>query len=302
MANFWKVSATVLFVVALAQPCRAEPKIRLAVLQFSSVGGGHDVGEAAEGWFVDSLVGTKKFQVMERTQLNAVMKELHFQQSGDVSAATAAKVGKLAGVQVVVFGNIHLAVKKQELHTSGLLPGLFVRLPSGGGSKTTFEGNVTARAVGVQTGEILFSKTETVSESTFHADIMGTGGGTEWDETVVRKIFQSAVDTITQELVAKVEGVREDLGSAASGEGKIVALKEGLVFLNLGKLDGVSPGDRYEIVRAEIISDPDTKEVLGRDETAVGTVVVEKLSGDHLCTAKILTGRGFVKGDIAKRK
>lgn len=302
MANSWKALAVAVVLLSLALPCRAEQKLRIAVLKFSSVGGGHDVSEAAEGWLVDSLVGTGKFQVLERAQLDAVLKELRFQQTGEVSAATAAKAGKQAGVQVVVFGNVHFAAKKQELHTSGFIPGLPVRLPSGRGSKTTFEGNLTARAVSVQSGQIVFSKTETVSDSTFHGEILGTGGGTDWDDTVVRKVFQAAVDTITQELVAKVEGVRDDLGSAALGEGKIVALKEGLVFLNLGKLDGVAPGDRYDIVRTEEIADPDTKEVLGRDETPVGSVVVEKVSGDHLCTAKIVTGRGFAKGDVAKKK
>ena len=303
--GFLKCIAGVLLLLLFAIPCRAEQKIRIAVLQFSTAGSslmsGH-LGEATEGWFVDSLVSTKKFQVMERAQMNALLKELRFQNSSEVSAATAVKAGKLAGVQVVVFGNVQFAQKKQELHTSGWLPGAPVRLPSGGGSKKTSEGNLTARAVNVQTGEILFSKTETLTESNFKISIMGTGGGTDWDETVFRKIYQPAVDKITQEMVANLESIREGLGSAASGEGKVVSLKGSTIFINLGSLDGVKPGDEYEVFRAEIITDPDTREVLGRDEQLVGKVVLEKLSGDHLSTARILSGSNFAKGDIVKKK
>jgi len=310
MTGLWKFFSMVLLLLMFAIPCQAGQKIRIAVLQFSTAGSSHSsrLGEATEGWFVDSLVRTRKFQVLERAQMNSLLRELQFQNSREVSAATAVKAGKLAGVQVVVFGNVQFAQKRQELHTSGWLPGvpglpgLPGRLPSGGGSKRTSEGNLTVRAVNVQSGEILFSKSETLTDSNFKISIMGTGGGTDWDETVFRKIYQPAVDKITDEMVTDIEAMREGLGSAASGEGKVVVVKEGVVYINLGKLDGVKPGDQYEVFRGENITDPDTNEVLGRDEQLMGKIVLQKLSGDHLSTAKILSGRGFAIGDIVKKK
>ncbi|MBI5016565.1 MAG: hypothetical protein HZB55_13880 [Deltaproteobacteria bacterium] len=281
-------------------------KPRVAVLEFTETGAGGwsgNVGRAAETWFVDSLVNTQKFKVLERQQLQALLAEQHFQMGGEVSPATAVQVGKVAGVQVIVFGNVNFAQKEQELHTSGVM-GLIKNVPHiwGSGSMRTSEGNLTARAVSVQTGEILFSKGETVSTSNFNLDILGTGGGTEWDETVARKVFQPAVEKLTAEMVAKIEGMKESLGEAATGgEGKVVALKDGIVLINLGRLDGVKGGDKFEVVRAEVIRDPDTNEVLGRDETPVGSIVVHKISGDHLSAAKILSGDDFSKGDVVKR-
>lgn len=297
--------AVVLLLLSGALPCSAEQKLRVAVLQFSAVGSGNvsgQLGKATEGWFVDSLVDTRKFKVMERAQMDALLQEHRFQKSADVSAATAVKAGKLAGVQVVVFGNVQFAQKNQQLHTSGRIPGLPVRLPGGSGSKKTSEGNLTVRAVDVQSGEILFSKTETLSESNFRFDIMGTGAGTDWDETVFRKIYQPAVDRITQEMVAKIETLRDGVGSAASSEGKIVSLKKDVVFINLGKLDGVKPGDEYEVYQAEVIIDPDSSEVLGRDEKLLGTVTLVRLAGDHLSATRVLSGSDFAIGNIVKKK
>jgi curli biogenesis system outer membrane secretion channel CsgG len=296
-----------LLVLGLAEGGRAgDAKPRIAVLEFTETDAGHwsgHVGKAAEDWFVDSLVNTQRFTVLERKQLDAILAEKNFDASGHVSQTTAAKVGKMAGVQVVVFGTIHFAQSKQEVHSrSGLGP--FNRIPIwGSGSKKTSEGTLTARAVSVQSGEVLFSKSETVSSSSFDIDVMGTGAGTDWDDTVARKLFQPAVEKLTDEMVAKIEGIKGGLGdSATGGEGKVVSVKTGMVYVNLGKGDGIKVGDAFEVFRAEIIRDPDTKEELGRDERPLGVISVDRIGGDHLAICRIDSGSGFAVGDVAKRR
>ncbi len=57
---------------------QAEPKLRVAVLEFTEKDAGRwsgHVGKAAEDWFVDSLVNVQKFHVMERQQLQNVLAE-----------------------------------------------------------------------------------------------------------------------------------------------------------------------------------------------------------------------------------
>jgi curli biogenesis system outer membrane secretion channel CsgG len=297
--------ASALVCLSFAGMARAEPKVRLAVLELTEkdAGGwsGH-VGRAAEDWFVDSLVNTRKFSVVERQQLNSILAEHAFQLSGSVDQATAVKAGRMAGVQFVVFGNIDFAQKEQGVHSGGLGSLLGKALPWGSGSRKVSEGNLTARAVNIRTGEIVFSKSETVTASNFNISIMGTGGGTAWDETVVRKTFQPAVERITSEMVAKLGTLTESLGDSATGvEGKVVLLKDGLVFVNLGKLDGVKPGDKYQVVRAEIIRDPDSNQELGRDEKVLGELTVEKVAGEHLCAGRP-SAAGFEKGDLVRRK
>lgn len=282
----------------------AEKKIRIAVIGFEEKSAGHmsgRVGKAAEDWFTNALVNTKKFSVMEREKLQSILKEQSFQMSGAVDQLSAVKAGKMLGVQLVVFGNIDFSQKEDEVKSSGLTLG-GVRLPWGGGSKKTSEGNLTTRLVNVQSGEIVHSGSETVSDSSFNVSIMGTGGGSKWDKTKTKKVFKPAVKKLVKQMVAKVDDIGDSLGSAATGsQGKVVRIKGGKVYVNLGKIDGVKAGDSFGIYRGEEIVDPDTGQVLGRDETEIATIKIDKVMGDHLAAGKV-SGKGKPeKGDVVKK-
>lgn len=278
---------------------------RISVLEFTEKSSGNwsgHVGRASEDWFVDALVNTNKFTVLERQQLENILRESQFQMSGVVSAATAAQIGKMAGVQFMIFGNIDFAQKDQEVHSGGVSSLLGGRLPWGSAGKKSSEGNLTARVVNVQTGEIVFSKSETVSTSNFKIDIMGTGAGTDWDETVARKVFQPAVEKIVKEMTEQLSTMTESAGGEQQAkECKVVSVKDGKIYLNFGKAEGVKVGDRFAVVRVEIVRDPTNGAELGRDETEVGTVVVDKIGGDHLSIGHAEKGDGFAQDDVARK-
>jgi len=296
-----------LFLLVAPQWCHAESKIRIAVLEFTEKNVGQwkgNVGKATEVWFVDELVNAEKFQVLERQQLVALLEEKGFQMSGDVDTRTAARAGRMAGVQVVVFGNVELAVKEQGGQNIGKIPaiGRFKGFDGFGATKKTLEGTLTGRAVNVETGEILFSKSQTVSESSVNVSVSESRSGTTWDETVVRKVFQPAVKTLVAEMVARMDTMKQILGVAAAGEGKIVQIKGDVLLVSLGALDEVQAGDRLSVVCAVVVKDPDTGAVLGRDEQNVGSLVVQKIAGEHLCRASAESGAGFAVGNIVKRR
>lgn len=284
------------------------PKMRIAVLNFTESGNGYwhgNVGSATEGWFVDELVNTHKYRVMERKELEKILGEQGFQLSGAVDQRTAVKVGKMLGVQLLIFGNVDFAEKESEAHTGGLGGLIGGRLGGvyGGGHKRTTEGNLTARVVNVQTGEILFSQTETVSDSSLNLSIMGTGGGSSWDNTKVKKVFIPAIHKVVAKLAGDSTEIAAGLGDAGTAvEGKIVLLKDGKVYINIGSIDSVKPGDTYGVVSREAITDPDSGQVLGYDDKPVGRLRVEKVNGDHLAICIIDSGKGFEKGQTVLRK
>ncbi len=296
-----------LMTLGVAQTWAGDAKPRIAVIQFSEKSSGYgsgQVGNAAEDWFTDELVNSKKFTVMERQKLQSILSEQSFQLTGAVDQLTAVKAGKLLGVQLVVFGSIDFGQKADEVNSSGLSIG-GVTLPWGGGKKTTSEGNLTARLVNVQTGEIIYSDSKTVSDSSFNINIMGTGGGSSWDKTKARKVFQPAVHKLVAQMGEKIGDISSSLASAAAGlVGAIVKIKNEDVYVNLGKLDGVKTGDKFDVVRGEEITDPGTGQVLGRDEETVAQVTIKKVMGDHLATATAGTDAKikFEKGDIIKKK
>src|SRR5215475_5645053 len=77
-------------------------KPRIAVLEFKNKADNqwwwHGGAAAAQDVFVTELVKSGKFRVVEREQLDALMKEKGLTLSGDVDPSTAVRIGKLLGV------------------------------------------------------------------------------------------------------------------------------------------------------------------------------------------------------------
>ena len=91
--------ALVLVPVLSAAPKAAGDKPRIAVLEFKNKADNqwwyHGGATAAQDVFVTELVKSGKFTVVEREQLDAMMKEKGLQQSGDIDPKTAIKLGKI---------------------------------------------------------------------------------------------------------------------------------------------------------------------------------------------------------------
>jgi len=81
-----------------------------------------------------ALVNSGKFKVATRSSVDAVMKEQNFQLSGNVSDSDAVSIGRLAGVSIVITGNVN---------------------------KTSTTNTLAVRAIDVQTGNILLMERDT---------------------------------------------------------------------------------------------------------------------------------------------
>lgn len=89
-------------------------KIRVAVLDFdysavsnptwlSYFNGG---AKGVSDMIVNQLVETGKYRVIERSRLDAILAEQNLGASGRVDASTAAEIGRLLGVEMVVIGSV----------------------------------------------------------------------------------------------------------------------------------------------------------------------------------------------------
>lgn len=65
-----------------------------------------DVGKGISDELVTELLNTNQFRLIEREQIDKVLKEQNFGMSGRVDANSAAKVGKVLGVQYLVMGRV----------------------------------------------------------------------------------------------------------------------------------------------------------------------------------------------------
>src|SRR5256885_163048 len=95
----------------------AQEKKRIAVLDFdyatvtSNVyayfGSNQDVGKGIADLLVTKLVQGGAYTVIERKQIEKILAEQNFGKSGRVDDATAAKLGKILGVDALIVGSIN---------------------------------------------------------------------------------------------------------------------------------------------------------------------------------------------------
>ena len=121
----------VLFLFTIHPLAAAENKLKVAVLDFRTVGDSADLGNGAAEILRTSLVETGRYTVIERGMLKQVLEEQKLSLGGVVDPKEAANIGKVLGAKLVAVGSV-------------------VRL---GGSYT-----LNIRFVDVETGEVVSGK------------------------------------------------------------------------------------------------------------------------------------------------
>jgi curli biogenesis system outer membrane secretion channel CsgG len=101
---------------------------------------------------VNKLVDGGHFAVIERTKLDQVLQEQNLGKTGRIDTSSAAKVGRVLGVQTIIIGSVtEFNIDKQSQGIS--LP----MFGSVGGGKTTANVKINMRAIDTKTGEILYT-------------------------------------------------------------------------------------------------------------------------------------------------
>src|SRR5215510_6205682 len=100
----------------LAGGASAQQKTRVAVLNFdyatvstyvsSIFGSNQDIGKGIADILVDKLVQDGKFSVIERKVLDKILAEQNLSNSDRADPNSAAKIGKVLGVDAIIIGSI----------------------------------------------------------------------------------------------------------------------------------------------------------------------------------------------------
>jgi len=107
---FWILLVLSFSLFVIPDSFAASGKTRVAVIDFEQKGEqefrGKQVGEIVAEWLITSLVKTGRFDVVERAQLQKILKEQQLGMTGMLNQETAAKVGELLGVKVIITGSV----------------------------------------------------------------------------------------------------------------------------------------------------------------------------------------------------
>jgi curli biogenesis system outer membrane secretion channel CsgG len=260
-------------------------KMRVAITSFSDSSGYREGQVGAKGatrMTATALTNSNHFQVFEEAQVNKVMQQLGFQNSGLVTPESAAQVGKLIGAQFVLAGNItQLGVQDD-----------FTNLIYATRRVVTYKVTIDFSLVNVQTGETVVADSQSAQVSDTQTFVLGIGKSRATDDqSKVLEAVRDAVDKAAQNIVDKTPTSGFDF--------KVAAVSGGKVTINAG--DGeFKPGQQLRVYRpgAEV-KDPETGQVVDIEVSEVGMIEVAEVKG-KVSYCKVIKGKDFRAGDIVR--
>src|SRR5246500_130717 len=320
-----RVSVVWALILVLASACVAQQtlsKKRLAILNFeygtvqSSVaaifGSDQDVGKGISDLLVQKLVQDGKYSVIERNALDKILAEQNLSNSDRADATTAAKIGKVLGVDAIIIGSI-TQFGRDDQHTNvgggGYGLGKF-GLGGVGTSKAKTVVGISARMVNTSTGDTLAAVTGTGESARSSTSLLGAGGG--WSggggggldmgsSNFANTILGEAVHKAVDDTGAQLDGAVDKVPTIKLEVNALVADVSGnMLIVNVGKKAGVKVGDKLTVTRqVRVVKDPATGKVIKSVEDKVGEMTVTETDNDS--ATGTFSGSGPAKvGDVVK--
>jgi curli biogenesis system outer membrane secretion channel CsgG len=296
--------------LAAATLC-AQPKKRVAVLDFdyatvrSSVaaiwGTDRDVGKGVADLLVEKLVQGGVYTVVERKAIDKVLAEQNFSVSDRVDPTTAAKIGRILGVDAIIIGSITQFGRDDKATTLGGLGSIGGRYGLGGVQRREAKAvvEVTARMISTDTAEILAVGHGQGQSTRSGTSLLGAGGSSggagagaydmtskNFAATLIGEAVHKAVGQLSQELEA---GASKLPARVVQVNGLIADVSGNTVILNVGSRAGVKVGDRLQVRRKiREVRDPATGKVIRALEDTIGQVVITEV--DEVSAVGTYTG------------
>jgi curli biogenesis system outer membrane secretion channel CsgG len=267
-----------------------------------------DIGKGIASMLVTELVQNGPYVVIERTQVDRILNEQNLQQEGRADASTAAKLGRLLGVDAIIIGSItQFGRDDKKLGVGGGGIG-FHGIGLGGFGKKSSKATVAidARIVNIGTGEILAAaqgKGESKRSGLTLAGAAGGAGGvvggvldmssSDFGSTILGEATRAAVTDLVTALAAAAPKIPETIAVITALVADVTGSE---LIINIGTAGGVRIGTEYTVVRpGREIKDPATGNVLHRMTTAVGKIKIT--SADEGSATGTLTGDPAHVGD-----
>jgi curli biogenesis system outer membrane secretion channel CsgG len=323
MKRVLAVTTLAIFVCASAMLSGAQTrKKRVAIMDFDYAtvhsssaaifGQDIDIGKGISDLLVNDLVKDGTYSVIERQALDKILAEQNFSNSDRANPVSAAKIGKLLGVDAIIVGSITEFGDETQNKNIGGGGGNWHGFGAGGfgHKKTKAIVGISARLVDIDTGEILGVAEGKGESSRSSTSLLGGGGNwsgfggghadfgsSDFQNTIIGEATKLATDQLTTGLVA--DNAKLEIRQVIV-EGLVAAVDSGQVILNVGAKAGVKVGDQLDVERVtKEIKDPATGKVLRKLSTQLGVVKVTDVD-DVSSVCSVVSGTGFKVGDEVK--
>ncbi len=315
-------SLCVVLVLLCVSGFAAERKKRVAVFDFDYAtvrscvaaifGTDIDVGKGVSDLLVKRLVQDGTYSVIERKAMDKILAEQNFSNSDRANPNSAAKIGKLLGVDAIIVGSITQFGNETKNTGVGGAGGGLGGFGLGGFKHKNSKAIVTldARIVDIDTGEIMAVADGKGESSRSSTSMLGGGGNwhgfgaggvdfgsSDFQNTIIGEAVKLAVDQMSTGVIA---GAPKLQARTIKVEGVVAFVEMGKVVLNVGAKNGIKVGDHMSVERvSQEIKDPTTGKVLRRMSTEVGKIEISDVD-DISAVGKVVSGTGFKVGDVVK--
>ena len=242
-----------------------------------------NLGKAAADLLITKLVQDGSLSVLERNAIDKLLAEQDFSNTNRTDPATAAKLGRVLGVDTIILGTItHYDYVDKTTGGGGSHFGGF----GGSSMKTKHDINaavqISVRLVSPDTAEVL-----AVTQGSGEVNRKGVKVDVRDMSRVMMEgnannpMMNECMDKAIAQLAAQLEQAVPKLPPRTPVINGMVAdaNDSGQLVLNVGAHDGVKLGDRLQVWRAgKEIRDPATDKVLMREDTLLGEAVVTKVN------------------------
>ena len=270
-----------------------------------------DIGKGISNLLVTDLVRDGSYSVIERSALDKVLAEQNFSNSNRADPTSAARIGKILGVDYIILGAITEFGNETKKQNLGGIGGSLGGFGLGGVGHSNSKANVAidARVINIDTAEIL-AVASGKGESSRSGVALGGGGGnwsgfgggnvdfgsSNFQNTIIGEATKKAVDQLTADLVSSAAKLPVH---TVKVDALVAAVDGGQVILNAGTRAGIKVGDQLSVVRiGKEIKDPATGQVIRRLTSAVGTIQATDVD-DSSAVCNVVSGSGFQVGDHA---
>ena len=303
-------------------PATAGRKKRVAIFDFdyatvqsasaAAFGTNVDVGKGISDLLVRHLVQDGTYSVIERKAMDKILGEQNFSNSDRADANSAAKIGRILGVDAIIVGSVTQFGYDNKNTNVGGGGGGWGGFGVGGFShkKSKAVVVVDARLVNIDTAEIMGvadGKGESSRESTSllggGSNWHGFGGGavdfgsSDFQQTILGEAVNAAVTQMSEGLVADAPKL---VARTISVEGVVASVDGGQIVLNVGSKAGLKVGDQLTVKRVtKEIKDPTTGKTLRKMTSDVGVIKLTDVD-EVSAVGSAVSGSGFKVGDEVK--
>ncbi len=243
-------------------------KDKIAVFPFGTVQNDYNMGSLAETEMTSLLIETKRFDVIERSQIAAIMSEQKLSNSGIIDENDATEIGKISGVKFLVLGtvsNVRYIVSRKASDSGGVYEDVDAAIV------------LQLKIIEVENASVVFSKTYNMKKgsgigSVFSSLVSGDGTPEGTLSSLLKKTFSKEVSN--------------DMLNAFPIEGEILSIEDKkTVTIDIGSDQGVKKGMVFNIITKEekTNSSGKTRTIIKK----IGKIKVTEVLGEESSTCKV---------------